>query len=101
MGIQAYLLWEKAGRPDGADFSGDARNTLQQQLASGMSLEQLEKALKEPSPQVATLPKNPCACVHACLQGAYTSKILPCDRSNFCVTSQALVCCQVKSGIQN
>ena len=53
VGIQAYLLWEKAGKPDGADFAGDARKTLEAQLASGMSVEQLEKALKAPSPQVA------------------------------------------------
>lgn len=52
VGIQAYLLWEKAGKPEGADFTGDAWRTLEEQLASGMSLEQLEKALKDPSPQV-------------------------------------------------
>ncbi len=66
VGIQAYLLWEKAGRPDGADFSNDARKTLQQQLDGGMSLDQLEKSLKEPSPQVAALPFQTCACMHAC-----------------------------------
>ena len=50
--IQAYLLWEKAGRPDGADFAADARATLAAQLAAGMSLQELERALKAPEPQV-------------------------------------------------
>ena len=49
--IQAYLLWEKAGRPEGADFAADARSTLQAQLASGRSLQELESALKAPEPQ--------------------------------------------------
>ena len=52
--IQAYLLWEKAGRPDGADFATDARSTLQAQLAAGKSLQELERALKEPEPQACT-----------------------------------------------
>jgi hypothetical protein len=46
--IEAYLLWEKAGRPDGADLSGDARRVLEDQLRSGKSLEEIEKALKGP-----------------------------------------------------
>ena len=50
--IQAYLMWEKAGRPDGADFAGDARRTLEGQVTGGMSLQDLERALKAPEPQV-------------------------------------------------
>ncbi len=28
LGVQAYVLWEHAGKPDGADFSGDARRLV-------------------------------------------------------------------------
>ena len=45
-------MWEKAGRPDGADFAGDARRALEQQVMSGKSLQELERALKSPEPQV-------------------------------------------------
>ena len=50
---QAYLLWEKAGRPDGADFAQDARATLEAQLRSGKSVQDLEATLKAPEPKVA------------------------------------------------
>ena len=50
--IQAYLLWEQAGRPDGADFAGDARATLKAQLRTGKSIQDLESALKVPEPKV-------------------------------------------------
>ena len=50
--IQAYLLWEQAGRPDGADFAGDARATLEAQARAGKSVEEIEAALKAPEPQV-------------------------------------------------
>lgn len=53
--IQAYLLWEKAGRPDGADFAQDARATLEAQLRSGKSVQDLEAALKAPEPKVLYL----------------------------------------------
>ena len=51
VGIEAYILWEKAGKPDGADFSNDARRTLQDQLDKGATIEHLNKSLKAPSPQ--------------------------------------------------
>jgi hypothetical protein len=38
LSIQAYLLWEKAGRPDGADYSQQARDEIHLQLKSGRSL---------------------------------------------------------------
>ena len=41
-------MWEQAGKPDGADFSNDARNQLQQQLQSGKSVQDLESALRGP-----------------------------------------------------
>ena len=56
--IQAYLLWEKAGRPDGADFAQDARTTLEAQLRSGKSVQDLETALKAPEPKVLALPAH-------------------------------------------
>ena len=51
MGVQAYLLWEKAGKPDGADFSKDARKSLQEQIQRGATIRHLEKSLKAPSPK--------------------------------------------------
>ena len=51
MGVQAYILWEKAGKPDGTDFSSDARHGLQDQLDKGATIEHLEKSLKAPSPK--------------------------------------------------
>ena len=50
VGVQAYLLWEKAGKPDNADFSSDARQALERQLQSGTSLQDLERSLKAPNP---------------------------------------------------
>ena len=41
-------MWEQAGRPNGADFSNDARQQLQQQLQSGKTVQDLEQALKGP-----------------------------------------------------
>ena len=51
VGVQAYLLWEKAGKPEGADFSKDARKALQEQIERGASIMHLEKSLKAPSPR--------------------------------------------------
>ena len=48
MGLQAYLLWEQAGKPDGANFSNDARSTLEKQLQQGKTVEDLERILKGP-----------------------------------------------------
>lgn len=59
VGVQAYLLWEKAGRPDGADFSNDARQALERQLAGGVSLQDLEQGLRSaaPAPPQEALPQ--------------------------------------------
>ena len=38
VGVQSYLLWEQAGRPNGADFSQDARHKLEKQLRAGARL---------------------------------------------------------------
>ena len=56
MNTQAYLLWEQAGRPDGADFAQDARATLEAQLRAGKSLQDVEAALKAPDPKVTAPP---------------------------------------------
>lgn len=37
VGIQAYLMWESAGKPDGANFSDDARKDLERQVQAGES----------------------------------------------------------------
>lgn len=59
MGLQAYLMWEKAGKPDGANFSDDARRQLQQQLQAGTSVQDLEQALKSPSHQPPKQEQHP------------------------------------------
>ena len=51
VGLQAYLMWEQAGKPDGANFSDDARRQLEQQVQSGKSVQDIERALKGPSDQ--------------------------------------------------
>ena len=53
VGLQAYLLWEQAGKPDGANFSTDARSTLEKQLQQGKTVEDLERILKGPPGQPA------------------------------------------------
>lgn len=50
LNIEAYLLWEKAGRPEGADFSTEARRTLEEHLQSGKTLQDIENMLKAPPP---------------------------------------------------
>ena len=59
MGLQAYLMWEQAGKPDGANFSDDARRQLEQQLQSGKSVQDLERALKGPSDQPQQQERQP------------------------------------------
>ena len=46
VGLKAYLLWESNGKPDGGDFSGQARAELEAELRRGVSLEELERRLK-------------------------------------------------------
>ena len=47
--MQSFLLWEQAGRPNGADFSQDARRKLEKQLRAGRTVQDLERALRAPS----------------------------------------------------
>ncbi|GIL92123.1 hypothetical protein Vretimale_14920 [Volvox reticuliferus] len=45
LGVQAYVLWERAGKPDGADFSGEARRVITELMQSGASLEDVARRL--------------------------------------------------------
>ena len=64
VGLQAYLMWEQAGKPDGANFSDDARRQLEQQVQSGKSVQDIEHALKGPSDQKAPEGHQPDHKVH-------------------------------------
>lgn len=33
--IQAYILWEQAGKPDGADYGDSAKRALEERLRAG------------------------------------------------------------------
>ena len=45
VGVQAYIMWEAAGRPDGADFGGAARRSLAGRVRRGESVDALRAAL--------------------------------------------------------
>ncbi|KAI8477159.1 MAG: R1 protein [Monoraphidium minutum] len=47
--VQAYVMWEHAGKPQGADFGAAARNLIEEKLRSGLSLQQIEDDLKNPN----------------------------------------------------
>lgn len=53
VGVQAYILWEQAGKPDGADFGGEARQLLEGRLRGGESLDDIERSLRGPQPEPA------------------------------------------------
>jgi alpha-glucan,water dikinase len=44
--VQAYLLWEQAGKPQGADFGADARKVIERQLREGKTLQEVEAVLR-------------------------------------------------------
>lgn len=46
----AYIMWEKAGKPDGADFGNQAREQLTRELQGGKSIQDLRKELAAPPP---------------------------------------------------
>lgn len=48
---QAYLLWEQAGKPDGADFGDRARQVLEGRLRAGATLADIEREFRAPPPQ--------------------------------------------------
>jgi len=45
-GVRAYVLWERAGCPEGADFSGRAAADLQDALAAGVPPEEVERRVR-------------------------------------------------------
>ena len=53
VGLKAYLLWEENGRPEGGDFSEQAREVLTAALRSGQSIQEVERAMR----QVAASPR--------------------------------------------
>jgi hypothetical protein len=66
LGVQAYLLWEQAGKPDGADFGDEARRVLEERLRGGASLADIERELRappaaQPKQQAAAAPAAPAA----------------------------------------
>lgn len=48
--VQAYLLWEQAGKPDGADFAESARQMLEKRMQAGEALADVENTLRAPAP---------------------------------------------------
>lgn len=46
--VQAYVMWEEAGRPQGADYGAPARNLIEDKLRSGMTLAAIEEELQAP-----------------------------------------------------
>ncbi|XRB06735.1 alpha-glucan, water dikinase [Pycnococcus provasolii] len=44
----AYILWEQAGKPDGADFGTSAREKLEAEIRAGKTIEQIELELRAP-----------------------------------------------------
>ena len=49
IGVKAYLLWEEAGKPEGADFFEQAKKFIGDEMLSGKSLQQIEQDLRGPS----------------------------------------------------
>jgi alpha-glucan,water dikinase len=48
VGLKAYLMWEAAGRQDGADFADQAREVLAKQVLSGKSIQEIEEIVRGP-----------------------------------------------------
>lgn len=58
VGIQAYLLWESAGKPEGADLSLEARENLAAEILNGKSIEEIRMALCKTSDVVESNDQN-------------------------------------------
>lgn len=52
--LKAYLMWEDAGKPDGADFGEKARLEIMSQLDKGMSIKDVRRSLKQNDKNEAT-----------------------------------------------
>jgi alpha-glucan, water dikinase len=46
---QAYVIWERSGKPEGSDFSAQARAELAARVAAGETLQQIENAFNAPA----------------------------------------------------
>jgi alpha-glucan,water dikinase len=46
LGVMAYVLWERAGKPQGADFSNDARRDIESRVAGGATYLSIAADLK-------------------------------------------------------
>lgn len=47
--LQAYVLWERNHKPHGADFGPQARSMIEDQLREGLTLQEIESRLRNPS----------------------------------------------------
>mmetsp|Transcript_19942 Transcript_19942/g.51852 ORF Transcript_19942/g.51852 Transcript_19942/m.51852 type:complete len:1521 (-) Transcript_19942:995-5557(-) len=45
LSVQAYICWEKAGQPQGADFADEARRVIEDRVRGGATYEQLAKEM--------------------------------------------------------
>ena len=39
IGLKAFMLWQDAGQPEGADFSAEARFALEREVQEGASIQ--------------------------------------------------------------
>ncbi len=46
LAVMAYVLWERAGKPQGADFSNDARREIESRVGNGLTYEDIAAQLK-------------------------------------------------------
>merc|ERR1719420_2610451 len=65
--LQAYILWEQQGKPDGANFGPEAAALVEGRLRAGESAAEIEAALRTPAAtpavpeQAAPAPEAPAA----------------------------------------
>lgn len=92
MAVQAYILWEKAGKPDGADFAGAARDEIHRQLKAGVKLEVRARAfildwhlsmlfVTISSRNSVLLGLNDTCCAHLCQFAATEAVLASCPHS--------------------
>lgn len=48
VGLKAYLMWEAAGKQDGADFADQAREVLANEVLRGKSIQEIEEIVRGP-----------------------------------------------------
>lgn len=67
MGLKAYLLWEENGRPEGGDFSEQAREVLAAALRSGQSIREVERAMRQVGACYSSRPHRTAPCPWRCM----------------------------------